>query len=106
MLHLLPAILGSNICHPGFIELQLVVLECPSSPKFNEQRISVFLVNQRSASVFFIFLPADASVLQTRGGSFLACENFGRMFDYEVESSSRTLIQLFRPGSVYSGSAS
>ena len=53
------------------------------------------------------------------GGFFLACEDFGRMFDnsfpacavflfffYEVEISSRTLIPLFRPGSVHSGSAS
>ena len=46
---------------------------------------------------------------------FLACEDFGRMFDHsvpactfvvEVEISSRTLIPLYRPGSVLSGSAS
>ena len=53
------------------------------------------------------------------GGSFfLACENFGRMFDnsfadcafffflLKVEISSRTLIPLFMPGSVHSASAS
>ena len=54
------------------------------------------------------------------GGFFLVCENFGRMFDhsfaacavvylfiyFEVEISSGTLIPLFVPGSVHSGSAS
>ena len=52
------------------------------------------------------------------GGFFLACEDFGRMFDHSfpacaffffffaVEISKRTLILLFRPGSVHSGSAS
>ena len=52
------------------------------------------------------------------GGFFLACEDFGRMFDhsfpvctfffffFKVEISSRTLILLFMPGSVHSGSAS
>ena len=49
------------------------------------------------------------------GGFFLACENFGRMFDhsfpacdfvFKVEISSRTLILLFMTGSVHSGSAS
>ena len=51
------------------------------------------------------------------GGFFLACEDLGRMFDHsfppqhfffflEVEISSRTLIPLFMPGSVHSGSAS
>ena len=48
------------------------------------------------------------------GGFFLACKDFGRMFDYsfptctfffKVEISLRTLIPLFRPGSVHSGSA-
>ena len=48
-------------------------------------------------------------------GFFLACEDFGRMFDFpactfffffEVEISSHTLIPLFMPGSVHSGSAS
>ena len=50
------------------------------------------------------------------GGFFLACEDFGRMFDnssptpplalfLKVEISSRILIPLFRPGSVHSGSA-
>ena len=52
-------------------------------------------------------------------GFFLACEDFGRMFDnsspacaffflfsFKVEISSRTLIPLFRPESVHSGSAS
>ena len=47
------------------------------------------------------------------GGFFLACEDFGRMFDnsfsacaffFKVKISSRTLIPLFRTGSVYSGS--
>ena len=53
----------------------------------------------------------------TCGGFFLACEDFGRMFDHsfpacafffgvEVEISSRTLIPLFTSGSVHSGSAS
>ena len=48
---------------------------------------------------------------------FLACEDSGRIFDhsypafaffffFRVESSSRTLIPLFMPGSVHSGSAS
>ena len=50
---------------------------------------------------------------------FLVCEDLGRMFDssfptctflvlflFLVEISSRTLIPLFRPGSVHSGSAS
>ena len=53
------------------------------------------------------------------GGFFLACEDFGGkkvrpfiprlrffFFFFEVEISSRTLIPLFRPGSVHSGSAS
>ena len=51
------------------------------------------------------------------GSFFLACEDFGRIFDhsfpdcaifffFEVEISSSTLIQLFMPGSVHSGSAS
>ena len=48
------------------------------------------------------------------GGFFLACEDFGRMFDnsfpacaffFKVEINSRTLIPLFRPGLVHSGSA-
>ena len=52
-------------------------------------------------------------------GFFLACEDLGRMFDnlfpacavfllffFKVEISSRTLIPLFRPGSVHGGSAS
>ena len=52
---------------------------------------------------------------------FLACENFGKMFDqpfpayaflsfffffFKVEISSRPLIPLFLPGSVHSDSAS
>ena len=47
------------------------------------------------------------------GGFFLACEDLGRMFDhsppalfFKVEISSRTLIPLFMPGSVHSGSVS
>ena len=51
------------------------------------------------------------------GGFFLACVDFGRMLDpsfpacaafffFKVKISSRTLIPLFRPGSVHSGSAS
>ena len=53
------------------------------------------------------------------GGFFLACEEFWRMFDhsfpacalfffffFEVEGSSHTLISLFIPESVHSGSAS
>ena len=42
------------------------------------------------------------------GGFFLACEDFGRMFDHSFSRffRSRTLIPLFRPGSVDSGSAS
>ena len=54
------------------------------------------------------------------GGFFLACGNLGRMFDhsfpacaflfiylfFEAEISSRTLIPLFMPGSVHSGSVS
>ena len=52
------------------------------------------------------------------GGCFHACEHFGRMienlfpacafffFFFSVESSSGTLIPLFRPGSVHSGLAS
>ena len=51
------------------------------------------------------------------GGFFLACEDFGRMFDNSfpacaffvvfllVDFSSRTLIPLLRPRSVHSGSA-
>ena len=50
-------------------------------------------------------------------GSFVASEDFGRMFDhscpicaffffFEVEIGSRTLIPLFRPESVHSGSVS
>ena len=51
-------------------------------------------------------------------GFFLACDDFGRMFDnlfpsppalfffFEVEISSRTLIPLIMPGSVHGGSAS
>ena len=60
------------------------------------------------------------SVHITRGGDgfFLAREDFGRMFHYsfpvgafffffcKAEISSRTLIQIFMPGSVHSGSAS
>ena len=48
------------------------------------------------------------------GGFFLACKDFGRMFDnsfpacaffffFKVEISSRELIPLFRPGLVHSG---
>ena len=51
------------------------------------------------------------------GGFFLACEDFGRMFDhpfpvcafsflFEMEISSRTLVLVFMPGSVHSSSAS
>ena len=50
------------------------------------------------------------------GGFFLACEDYGRMFDksfpacgwfvFLVEISLRTLIPLFTPGLVHSGSAS
>ena len=50
------------------------------------------------------------------GGFFLTCDDFGRMFEHsfpactffyiKVEISSHTLIPLFRPGSVHSGSAS
>ena len=49
------------------------------------------------------------------GGFFLACEDLGRIVRqihslhalfFKVEISSRTLIPLFRPGSVNSGSAS
>ena len=52
------------------------------------------------------------------GGSFLACQTFGRMSDHSfpacafffflssVEISSHTLIPLFRPGLVHNGSAS
>ena len=56
------------------------------------------------------------------GGFFLACEDFGRMFDksfsacasffffsfffFLLQMSPRTLIPLFRLGSVHSGSAS
>ena len=54
------------------------------------------------------------------GGFFLPCQDFGRMFDnlfldwaffffflfFKVEIRSRTLIPLFRPGSVYSSSSS
>ena len=49
------------------------------------------------------------------GFFFLACEDFGRMFDHSfpacsffffvVEISPCTLVPLFMPGSVYSGSA-
>ena len=47
---------------------------------------------------------------------FFACKDFGRMFDtsfparafffFKVEIRSRTLIPLFRPGSVHSSTAS
>ena len=49
------------------------------------------------------------------GGFFLACKDFGRVFDssfsactffFKVEISSRRLIPLSRPGSVQNGSAS
>ena len=48
------------------------------------------------------------------GGLFLACEDFGEtihsppalFFFFKVEITSRTLIQLYMPGSVHSGSAS
>ena len=52
------------------------------------------------------------------GGFFFACEDFGRIYEIHsppaffffffllAEISSRTLIALFRPGSVHSGSAS
>ena len=55
------------------------------------------------------------------GGFFLACEDFGRMFNhsipacaflcvflfvFEVVINSRSLIPLIMPGSVHSGSAS
>ena len=56
-----------------------------------------------------------ASTTGGGGGFFLACKDFGRMFDhsftacafyfFEVEISSRTLIRLFIPGSAHSGSA-
>ena len=51
------------------------------------------------------------------GGFFLACEDFlenvrsfmlhfAFFFFFKVESSTRTLIPVFRPGSVHGGSAS
>ena len=68
--------------------------------------------------------PGRCLDLVCRGdGFFLACEDLGRMFDnsfsafasfffffsfflFEVEINSHTLISLFRPGSVHSGSVS
>ena len=70
--------------------------------------------------VLRLFLPcADSCICGLWvGGFFLACEDFGRMFDkfiprlhfffffFEVEISSQTLVPLLRPGSVHSGSVS
>ena len=64
---------------------------------------------------------SGSTASQLAGCFVLAGDNFGRMFDhsfpacafflsffffYDVEISSRTLIPLFMPESVYSGSAS
>ena len=60
-----------------------------------------------------------AHTVSYNGGSFLSCDDFGRLYDhsfpacaffsfcfFEVEISSRTLIPLVMLGSVHSGSAS
>ena len=81
------------------------------------QKVGLVIVVLKSA-----FFPDDRDCLHNclygcGGGSgfFLACEDFGRMFDHslpafaffvQVEISSRSLIPLFWPGSVHSGSAS
>ena len=60
------------------------------------------------------FLFRRSSICFSGGGFFLACEDFGRMFDHTLPAcafspivgiSSHTLIPLFAPRSVYSGSA-
>ena len=67
----------------------------------------------------WIYFLWSGSVLTYGGGSFLTCEDLGRMFDhsfptcafflsffFEVEISLCTLISLFMPGLVHSGSLS
>ena len=95
--------------------------------------IQLFKSATASFTLFYIF-PDFAVVREWResllhhlaglvnGGFFLACEDFGRIFDHSfpacafvvvvvvvvvlMEISSHTLIPLFTPGSGYSGSAS
>ena len=62
--------------------------------------------------------PSHRETPSSGSGFFLACQDFGRMFDnlfpactylfiyFKVKISSRTLIPLLRPRSVHSGSAS
>ena len=95
------------------------------TPCWNEQE-HVYHVQWPSCSGFFsfFFLQNKCNIVWCgSGGSFLACEKFGKMFGlsihacfsffffffsflFEVEISSRTLIPLLMPGSVHSGSAS
>ena len=66
--------------------------------------------------VFKALMSANVSLGNCGGGFFRDCEDLGRMFDhsfpactfcfFEAEISSRTLIPLFMPGSIHSGSAS
>ena len=66
--------------------------------------------------VYQWLLEMVCSCLTGGGGFFLACKDFGRMFSlsfpactfffFFLEISLRSLIPLFRPGSVHSGSAS
>ena len=70
-----------------------------------------------STHVHYCFFLAAAYSFVHGGGVLLACEDFGRIFNHSfpacafkffflVEMNSRTLIPLFTPGSIHSGSAS
>ena len=66
-------------------------------------------------SLYLTYGPFCVQWTGEAGGFFLACEDLGQRsaihsppahFFFKVEISSRTLIPLFRPGSLRSGSAS
>ena len=90
---------GGDIRHPTSLA---------SLPGGRSNNLNITLqAREKVLSVFYIG--------EDGGGLFLACKDFGRMFDnsflacalfFKVEINLRTLIPLFRPGSVHSGSAS
>ena len=85
----------------------------PSSPlPFPALPSSIYAV-KRFSSVSSVFFPAAGYFW--RGGFSSLCEDSGRLFDhsfsscaflFKVEIISRTVIPLFMPGSVHSGSES
>ena len=88
----------------------LLVVPAGSPSRGGDVAVFVFDINQPSLHTPFY------SVLVSGDGFFFACEDFGSMFDdsfpacaffffFLVEITSRTLVPLFRPRSVHSGSA-